>query len=66
IILEKLILTLIKSGLTLKWWPCFLKAVNRIRNLCPSICTTPYQVWYGDVPDPSHLRVLGSRGWALL
>ncbi|KAK2922958.1 Ribonuclease H superfamily [Fusarium oxysporum f. sp. vasinfectum] len=22
--------------------------------------------WYGDVPDLSHLRVLGSRGWALL
>ncbi|KAG7003598.1 Retrovirus-related Pol polyprotein from transposon TNT [Fusarium oxysporum f. sp. conglutinans] len=68
IILEKLTPTLLKSGLALKWWPYFLKAVNRIRNLCPtaSISTTPYQAWYGDVPDLSHLRVLGSRGWALL
>jgi transposase InsO family protein len=68
IILEKLTPTLLKSGLALKWWPYFLKAVNRIRNLWPtaSISTTPYQAWYGDVPDLSHLRVLGSRGWALL
>ncbi|RKK66392.1 Retrovirus-related Pol polyprotein from transposon TNT 1-94 [Fusarium oxysporum] len=68
IILEKLTPTLLKSGLALKWWPYFLKAVNRIRNLCPtaSISTTPYQAWYGDVPDLSHLRVLGSRGWALI
>ncbi|WAO96990.1 Retrovirus-related Pol polyprotein from transposon TNT 1-94 [Fusarium falciforme] len=68
IILDKLTPTLIKSGFALKWWPYLLKAVNHIRNLCPtaSISTTPYQAWYGDVPDLSHLRVLGSRGWALL
>ncbi|KAM6514095.1 hypothetical protein FALCPG4_18898 [Fusarium falciforme] len=68
IILEKLTPTLLKSGLALKWWPYLLKAVNHIRNLCPtaSISTTPYQAWYGDVPDLSHLRVFGSRGWALL
>jgi hypothetical protein len=66
--MEKLTPTLLKSGLALKWWPYFLKAVNHIRNLCPTanISITPYQAWYGDIPDLSHMRVLGSRGWALL
>ncbi|EGU82049.1 hypothetical protein FOXB_07438 [Fusarium oxysporum f. sp. conglutinans Fo5176] len=66
--MEKLTPTLLKSGLALKWWPYFLKAVNHFRNLCPTarISITPYQAWYGDIPDLSHMRVLGSRGWALL
>ncbi|KFA82013.1 hypothetical protein S40288_11335 [Stachybotrys chartarum IBT 40288] len=45
ILLEKLTPTLLNSELHLKWWPYLLKAVNYIRNLCPtaSMTITPYQ-----------------------
>ncbi|KAK2922999.1 Ribonuclease H superfamily [Fusarium oxysporum f. sp. vasinfectum] len=27
---------------------------------------TPYEAWFGDKPDLSHLRVIGANGWAIL
>ncbi|KAI1005910.1 hypothetical protein K3495_g2305 [Podosphaera aphanis] len=40
-----------------------------IRNRCPieirGSKTTPYELWYGDRPDLSHLRIIGSKCWSL-
>ncbi|KAM4060916.1 reverse transcriptase (RNA-dependent DNA polymerase) [Hirsutella rhossiliensis] len=65
---EKLNPTLIRSGLERKWWPYVLQSITYVRNLSPTakLPTTPYEAWHGEKPDVTHLRVIGSKGWALL
>ena len=66
VLLEKLTATLIHSGLEKKFWPYVLKAMAYVRNLSPASGRqiTPYEAWHKEVPDLSHLRVIGSRGFA--
>ncbi|RKK64725.1 Retrovirus-related Pol polyprotein from transposon TNT 1-94 [Fusarium oxysporum] len=66
VLLEKVTSTLIHSGLETKYWPYVLKAMAYVRNISPaSGCqVTPYEAWHKEVPDLSHLRVIGSRGFA--
>ncbi|KAK5996264.1 Retrovirus-related Pol polyprotein from transposon TNT 1-94 [Cladobotryum mycophilum] len=68
VLLAKLTPTLIRGKIDLRWWPHVLTAINYLRTVSPQVGleTTPYEAWYGDRPDLSHLRVLGSRGKALL
>jgi len=37
-----------------------------IQNRLPAEATdeTPYQMWNGEKPDPSHIKVFGSKGHA--
>ncbi len=49
-----------------KWWPEILKTVNYLCNLspCSVTCKTPYEEWYGDKPNLSHLRIIGCTAMA--
>lgn len=60
---ERLHAVLIESGLASLFWPDLLGAVAYLRTLTPHIRLnmTPYQAWFGVVPDIAHLRPLGSR-----
>ncbi|KAH7465285.1 Retrovirus-related Pol polyprotein from transposon TNT 1-94 [Fusarium oxysporum f. sp. matthiolae] len=65
---EKVTPTLERSNLPRKLWPYILYAAVYIRNRSPSkaLNKTPYEAWFGDKPDLSHLRVIGANGWAIL
>ncbi|KAI0994036.1 hypothetical protein K3495_g14147 [Podosphaera aphanis] len=69
IYMDKLQPTIIDSGLDMKWWPEVLGSMVHIRNRCPieikGSKTTPYELWYGDKSDLSHLRIIGSKCWSL-
>ncbi|EGU71915.1 hypothetical protein FOXB_17576, partial [Fusarium oxysporum f. sp. conglutinans Fo5176] len=60
--------TLERSNLPRKLWPYILYAAVYIRNRSPNkaLNKTPYEAWFGDKPDLSHLRVIGANGWAIL
>ena len=62
---ERLHAVLIDSGLNVKFWPDLIGSVAYLRTLTPHIRLnmTPYQAWFGTVPDVAHLRLLGS--WCL-
>ncbi|RYC77496.1 hypothetical protein BFJ63_vAg19630 [Fusarium oxysporum f. sp. narcissi] len=49
-------------------WPYILYAAVYIRNRSPNkaLNKPPYEAWFGDKPDLSHLRVIGANGWAIL
>jgi hypothetical protein len=63
---EKLLPTLISSELALKWWLEVLRTINYLRNIspCARLNKTPFGAAFGKVPDPSHLRILGSDAYA--
>jgi hypothetical protein len=65
---EKVTPTLERSNLPRKLWPYILYAAVYVRNRSPSkaLNKTPYEAWFGDKPDLSHLRVIGANGWAIL
>lgn len=52
---------MLAANLDKKWWPETLKTVNCLRNQSPSPVTgkTPYEEWYGNKPNLSHLRIIG-------
>ena len=56
--------TLAHTGLPYKFWPEIARTAAFLSNRSPSarLNMTPYQAWYGDKPDLSSLRVIGSRG----
>ncbi|KAE8832649.1 hypothetical protein PTNB73_10322 [Pyrenophora teres f. teres] len=60
---ERLHAVLIDSGLDVKYWPDLIGSVAYLRTLTPHIRLnmTPYQAWFGTIPDVAHLRPLGSR-----
>ncbi len=57
---------MLAANLDKKWWPEILKTVNYLCNLSPSSATekTPYEGWYGDEPNLSHLRIIGCTAMA--
>ncbi|KAH7464999.1 hypothetical protein FOMA001_g17187 [Fusarium oxysporum f. sp. matthiolae] len=65
---EKVTPTLERSNLPRKLWPYILYAAVYIRNRSPNkaLNKTPYEAWFGDKPDLSHLRVIDANGWAIL
>jgi transposase InsO family protein len=68
VLLQMLSPTLDQSGLPQKYWTYLVAAIVHIRNRCPTkaLPGTPYEAYFGEKPDLSHLRVLGSYGHALL
>jgi len=59
---------LIESGAPKNLWAEALSTANYIRNLSPYKGgeQVPYELFYGNKPDVSHLRVFGSKAYALL
>jgi hypothetical protein len=60
--------TLTNARLPSKFWPEIARTAAFLSNRSPStkLNTTPYQAWYGEKPDLSRLRVIGSRGGYLV
>ena len=63
LILERTHATLSSADLSLKYWPYIAEAIGHLRMFTPHsrLEMTPYQAWFGDIPDLSHLRILGSH-----
>lgn len=63
--MDKLYPTLLSAHLDKKWWPEILLTVNYLRNLSLSsvIGKTPYEAWYGEKPDLSHIRSIGCTAY---
>jgi hypothetical protein len=55
--------TLAHAGLPPNFWPEIARTAAFLSNRSPSskLNMTPYQAWYGDKPDLSRLRVIGSK-----
>ncbi|GKE33359.1 retrotransposon protein, putative, ty1-copia subclass [Tanacetum coccineum] len=47
--------------LPLSFWECALESATRILNMVPTtkVDKTPYELWYGKVPNLSYLKVWG-------
>ncbi|KAJ5473962.1 hypothetical protein N7475_003528 [Penicillium sp. IBT 31633x] len=60
--------TLAHARLPPKFWPEIARTAAFLSNRSPSskLNMTPYQAWYGDKPDLSRLRVIGSKGEYLI
>ena len=60
--------TLAHARLPPKFWPEIARTAAFLSNPSPSskLNMTPYQAWYGDKPDLSRLRVIGSKGEYLI
>ncbi|KAJ5337477.1 uncharacterized protein N7506_005499 [Penicillium brevicompactum] len=60
--------TLAHARLPSKFWPEIARTAAFLSNRSPSskLNMTPYQAWYGDRPDLSRLRVIGSKGEYLI
>jgi hypothetical protein len=60
--------TLAHAKLQSKFWPEIARTAAFLSNRSPSskLNMTPYQAWYGDRPDLSRLRVIGSKGEYLI
>jgi hypothetical protein len=60
--------TLARAKLPSKFWPEIARTAAFLSNRSPSskLKMTPYQAWYGDKPDLSRLRVIGSKGEYLI
>lgn len=66
-LIEKARTQLIGAGLPPKLWGEALNNAVYLTNRSPSRSTdkTPYEEWYGNKPDLSHLRVFGCAAYAL-
>ncbi|KAK4205849.1 hypothetical protein QBC37DRAFT_407640, partial [Rhypophila decipiens] len=66
LITERTHAVLDSAQLDKKYWPFIAESAGYLRNLTPhrKLGKTPYEAWFGDKPDISHLRALGSRGFA--
>ncbi|KAJ5654904.1 hypothetical protein N7490_001907 [Penicillium lividum] len=60
--------TLAHARLPPRFWPEIARTAAFLSNRSPSskLNMTPYQAWYGDKPDLSRLRVIGSKGEYLI
>lgn len=60
--------TLARARLPFRFWPEIARTATYLSNRSPSskLHMTPYQAWYGDKPNLSRLRVIGSRGKYLI
>lgn len=49
-----------------KWWPEIVFTVNYLPNLSPSsvIGKTPYEAWYNEKPDLSHICIIDCTAYA--
>ena len=58
--------TLIDSKLDRKYWPEIVKAISYLRNRSPSLTgKTPFEEWYGRLPNLSNIRTVGAKAWLL-
>jgi hypothetical protein len=56
------------SGLSPEFWGDALLTANYLRNLSTvaNHDKTPYELWFGSVPDVSHLRIFGSKCYVVI
>jgi hypothetical protein len=68
VIRDKLLPALIGGEIPKKYWPVVLEAINYLRNRSPhtALDKTPFEVVYGQRPNVSNIRVLGTEAWYLL
>lgn len=54
------------AGLDPKYWAEAATTINTVANMTPQRhqTATPYEMFHGERPDVSHLRVFGCRAWA--
>lgn len=64
--MDKLHPILLSAYFNKKWWPEILLTVNYLRNLSSSsvIKKTPYEVWYNEKPNLSHICIIGYISYA--
>jgi Reverse transcriptase (RNA-dependent DNA polymerase)/gag-polypeptide of LTR copia-type/GAG-pre-integrase domain len=67
-LLTKLRAMLFESGLPKELWTELLDTANYLKNRAPTklLPETPYEKLYGTQPDVSHLRAVGTIGWAMI
>jgi hypothetical protein len=56
------------SGFSPEFWGDALLTANYLRNLSAvaNHDKTPYELWFGSVPDVSHLRIFGSKCYVVM
>ena len=56
-----------QAGIHMKYWPEAVRTANYLRNLSPLTKTgiTPYEAWENIKPDLSHIRIFGSKAFAV-
>jgi hypothetical protein len=56
------------SRLSPEFWGYALLTANYLRNLSAvsNNDKTPYELWFGSVPDVSHLRIFGSKCYVVI
>jgi transposase InsO family protein len=68
-ITDKAMAMLHTAGLSFGFWEYAMKAAVHIYNCSPTHTLkwrTPFEIWYsGKVPDVSHLRVFGCKGYMM-
>ena len=59
---------LAETGLDNKWWAEAGETVNYVCNRTPqrNQSKTPFELFYGTVPDLGHLRAFGCRAWVYM
>ena len=67
VLMDKLHPMLLAAGLHRKWWPEALKCANYLRNRSPTsgLDCTPYEMWFKEKPDLSHIRTFGAWAYVL-
>ena len=60
---------LIHARLPLSFWAEAIQCATYVKNRSPTSALggkTPYEFWYGEIPDLSHMRVFGCKSFALV
>lgn len=67
VLMDKLHPMLLGADIDKIWWPEALRTANYLRNRSPTakLSCTPYEMWFKDKPDLSHIRVFGCTAYAL-
>ena len=58
---------MIHAGLPVSFWAEAIQCATYVKNRSPTtaLCgKTPYEMWYGKVPDLSHMKVFGCKAYA--
>ncbi len=67
-LIERVVAVIYDFGLNKSLWAEVAKSIIHIKNRSPTAALksgiTPYEAWYNQKPDVSHLRILGCTAWA--
>ena len=64
-IMERVKAIIAEFKLDKKLWMELAETIVYLKNRSPTtaVATTPYELWYGEKPDLSHLRIIGSTAY---